>query len=139
MRSEELVGWLVDRGYKEYFVREEIVLASKVDREILFNQKGRCSDKRKDQVPLVVAFHPASNELKGIVKKVHTMLDPSEEHKEAFEEQPLAVFRQATNLKDNVYRAGLPRRQTEGVRGCFKCVVKFAVSYQKVAVSNLMF
>ena len=24
MRSEELVGWLVDRGYKEDFVREQI-------------------------------------------------------------------------------------------------------------------
>ena len=33
MRSEELVGWLVNRGYKEYFVREQIVHASKLDRE----------------------------------------------------------------------------------------------------------
>ena len=29
MRSEELVGWLVNRGYKEYFVRKQIVRASK--------------------------------------------------------------------------------------------------------------
>ena len=121
MRSEELVGWLVNRGYKEYFVREQIVRASKLDREKLFNQEGRCSNKKKDQVPLVVTFHPALNELRGIVEKLHAMLDASEEHKEAFKEQPLVVFRRAPNLKDNLVRAKLPRSQTEGVRGCFKC------------------
>ena len=78
MRSEELVGWLVDMGYKEDFVREQIVRASKLDRERLFNQEGRCSDKKKDQAPLVVTFHPALKELRGIVEKLHTMLDASE-------------------------------------------------------------
>ena len=133
MRSEELVSWLVDKGYEEYFVREQIVCASKLDRgmllvcaskldrERLFNQEGRCSDKKKDQVPLVVTFHPALNELRGIAKKLHTMLDASEEHKKALKEQPLVVFRRAPNLKDNLVRAKLPRSQTEGVRGCFKC------------------
>ena len=89
MRSEDLVGWLVNRGYKEYCVREQIVRASKLDREKLCNQDGRCSNKKKDQVPLVVAFHLALNELRGIVEKLHAMLDASEEHKEAFKEQPL--------------------------------------------------
>ena len=46
MGSEELVGWLVDRGYKEYFVREQIVRASEVDRERLFNQEGRCGNRK---------------------------------------------------------------------------------------------
>ena len=133
MRSEELVSLLVDKGYKEYFVMEQIVCASKLDRgrllvcaskldrERLFNQEGRCSDKKKDQVPLVVTFHPALNELRGIVKQLHTMLDASEEHKKALKEQPLVVFRRAPNRKDNLVRAKLPRSQTEGVRGCFKC------------------
>ena len=121
MRSGELVGWLVNRGYKEYFVREQIVRASKLEREKLFNQEGRCSNKKKDQVPLVVTFHPALNELRRIVEKLHAMLDASEEHKEAFKEQLLVVFRRAPNLKDNLVRAKLPRSQTEGVRGCFKC------------------
>ena len=41
MRSDELVSWLADRGYNEYFVKEQIVHASKLDRERLFNQEGR--------------------------------------------------------------------------------------------------
>ena len=102
-------------------MREQIVRANKLDRERFFNQEGRCSDKKKDQAPLVVTFHPALNELRGIVEKLHAMLDASEEHKEVFKEQPLAVFRRALNLKDNLVRAKLPRSQTEGDRGCFKC------------------
>ena len=121
MRSEELVGWLVDRSYKEDFVREQIVCASNLDREKLFNKEGRGSDKKKDQVPLAVTFHPALNELRKIVKNLQTMLDASEEHRKAFKKQPLVVFRRAPNSKDTLVRAKLPRIQTEGVRGCFKC------------------
>ena len=47
MRSEKLVGWLVDRDYKEYFVREQIVRASKLDKKRLLNQEGRCSNKKR--------------------------------------------------------------------------------------------
>ena len=64
-------------------------------------------------------FHIALNELRGVVEKLHAMLDASEEHKEALKEQPLVVFRRAPTLKDNLGRAKLPRNQTEGVRGCF--------------------
>ena len=39
----------------------------------------------------------------------------------AFKEQPLAVFRRASYLKDNLVRAKLPGVRTEEVRGCFRC------------------
>ena len=48
------------------------------------------------------------------------MLEASEEHRMAFREQPLVVFRRAPNLKDNLVRAKFPRIRTEGVRGCFR-------------------
>ena len=115
------MSWLVVRGYKEDFVRKQIVRASSLDRERLFNQEGRCNDKRKDQVPLVVTFRPALNELRGIIKKLYTMLEASEEHWMAFKEQPFVVFRRAPNLKDNLVRAKLPMIRTEGVKGCFRC------------------
>ena len=68
-----------------------------------------------------MAFHPALSELREIAKKLHTMLDASGEQRKYFKEQPLAVFRRAPNLKDNLVRAKLPRIQTERVRGCLKC------------------
>ena len=102
-------------------MREQIVRANKLDRERRFNLEGRCSNKKKDQALLVVTFHPALTELRGIVEKLHAMWDASEEHKEVFKEQPLVVFRRAPNLKDKLVTAELPRSQTEGVWGCFKC------------------
>ena len=59
------MSWLVDRGYKEDFVREQIVRTSSLDRERLFNQEGRYNDKSKDQVPPVATFHPALSELRA--------------------------------------------------------------------------
>ena len=38
-RSEELVGWLVDRGYKEDFVRKQVDRACILDRAELLNQE----------------------------------------------------------------------------------------------------
>ena len=49
------------------------------------------------------------------------MLDASEEHRRAFKEQPLVVFRRAPNLKDSFVRAKLPMSETGITKGCFKC------------------
>ena len=49
------------------------------------------------------------------------MLEASEEHRVAFKEQPLVVYRWAPDLKDTSVMAKLPRIRTEGVRGCFRC------------------
>ena len=68
-----------------------------------------------------MTFHPASNELRGIDTKLHTMLEAPEEHRIVFKEQPLVVLRRAPNMKDNLGRVKLPKIQTERVRGCFKC------------------
>ena len=68
-----------------------------------------------------MTLHPALDELRGIVEKLHAMLDASEEHKEVFKEQSLVVFRRAPNLQDKLVRVKLKRNQTEGDRGWFKC------------------
>ena len=120
-RSEELVGWLVDRGYKEEFVKEQLARASNLDRTELFNQEGRRSDEKMDHIPLVVTFHPALNELRDIVNRFHTMLEASEEHRRVFKEKPLEAFRRAPNLKDSLARAKLPKLQTDEIKGCFRC------------------
>ena len=119
-RSEELVGWLVDRGYKEDFVREQIGKASNLDRAALFDQKSSHSSEKKDHIPSVLAFHPTLNQLRDIVRRLHMMLDASEEHRRIFKEQPLVVFRRAPNLKDSLVRAKLPKPQTGIAKGSFK-------------------
>ena len=59
--SEKLVKWLVNRGYTENLVREQVVRTCHLDREVLIKQENRHSEISKEQIPLVVTFHPAPN------------------------------------------------------------------------------
>ena len=68
MRSEELVGWLVDRGYKEDSVREQIARASNLDKAALYDQESCRSSEKKDHIPLEVTFHPALNALRDVFR-----------------------------------------------------------------------
>ena len=133
MTSEELVGWLVDRGYKEDFVRDQIGKASNLDKAALFDQKSSHSSEKRDHIPLVFTFHPVLNQLRDIVRKLHTMLDASEEHRWVFKEQPLVVFRRPPNLNNSVVRAKLPKSQKGIAKGCLNVgshVVKFLVYFR---------
>ena len=40
-RPENLVEWLVNRGYSENFVREQVARTSRLDREVLIKQENR--------------------------------------------------------------------------------------------------
>ena len=120
-RSEDLVGWLVQRGYKESVVREQVARANSLDRATLLSQESRCNEERKDRIPFVVSYHPALSELRGLVSRLQNMLEASEEHKRVFRHEPLVVFRHAPNLKDSLVRAKLPKLQIESDKGCFRC------------------
>ena len=71
--------------------------------------------------PLEVIFHPTFNELRGVIRRLHTMLDSSEQQRRVFKEQLPVLFRRATNFRDSLVRAKLPTIQTEVLNGCFKC------------------
>ena len=120
-RSEDLVGWLVQRGYKENVVREQVARANSLDRATLLSQESRCSEERKDFIPFVVSYHPALSELKGLVSRLQNMLEATEEHKSVFRQELLVVFRHAPNIKDSIVRAKLPKLQIESDKGCFRC------------------
>ena len=113
-RSENLVEWLVNRGYSENFVRGQVARTIRLNREVLIEQENRHSESSKERIPLVVKFHPALNEIKSIVSRLQTILDASKD-------QPLVALRHAPNLKDSLARAKLPRLQTGLVKGCFRC------------------
>ena len=120
-KSEELVGWLKDRGYEEAFVREQVDRVRQLDREsLIYNDVGR-KRRRGDRIPFVVTYHPAFNGIRNIVSQLQPMLDASEEHKRVFQQQPFVAFRRANNLKDILVRAKLPPIHEDSVKGCFRC------------------
>ena len=52
-RSENLVEWLVYRGYSENFVREQVACTSHLNREVLIKQENRRSESSKERIPVV--------------------------------------------------------------------------------------
>ena len=85
-------------------------------------QDSEIHDRKLQRIPMRVGLLCNSySVLRYIVRRHHTMLDASEEHRRAFKEQPLVVFRRAPNLKDSLVRAKLPMSQTRITKGCFKC------------------
>ena len=63
---------------------------------------------RKDHVPLVITFHLAINELRDVFRRLHTMLDASEEHKRGLQGAASCGFQMRTNLKGSLVSAKLP-------------------------------
>ena len=53
-RSEDLVGWLTNRGYEEGFVREQVDRVQEVNRDMLLNQDGGRNGGRGERLPFVV-------------------------------------------------------------------------------------
>ena len=91
-------------GYREEFVREQIERASNLDWTVLIDQECRRSNHKKDQIPMIVTFHPAICSLRDVVGRLQTILGASEEHRRAIKEKPSVVFRRAPNLKDSLVR-----------------------------------
>ena len=72
-KLEDLVGWLVQRGYKESIVREQVAHTNSLDRATLLSQESRCNEEREDRIPFVVSYHPALSELRGLVSRLQNM------------------------------------------------------------------
>ena len=100
---------------------EQVARANSLDRATLLSQESGCSGERKDCIPIVVSYYPALSELKGIVSRLQNMSEVSEEHKSVFRQQPLVVFRHASNLMYSLVRAKLPKLQIKSDKGCFRC------------------
>jgi len=92
-----------------------------LDRTLLIHQKGRRGNYKKDQILIIVTFHPAFFSLRDVVGRFQTIFGASEEHRRVFKEKPSVLFRRRPNLKDNIVRAKLPWIHTEVVKGCVKC------------------
>ena len=121
-KSEELVGWLTNRGYEEGFVREQVDRVKEMDRDMLLNQNGGLNRGRGERIPFVVTYHPAFNLIYNIVSRLQHMLDASEEHRKVFPNKRLVSFRRAKNLKDNLVRTKLaPLQQEDQLKGCYQC------------------
>ena len=122
-RCNELEKWLLQRGYSNRLVRQQILKARKFKRADLLHEKDR--EKRDPKVVLNLTYHPALSGLRKILSNIHILLTPNIDHKKVFEDVPIIGFKNGKSLKDILVRAKLPESSQGESKGCLgkKCKI----------------
>ena len=119
-RCGELQDWLLERGYPERLVKEQIDRAKLEDRDGLLDRV--CNRTKEDRDVLVLSYHPSlSKKVHSIVKNAHPLLQYDEEHRKVFSEIPMVSYRRAKSLSDILVRAKVPKEQVPSEWGCRGC------------------
>ena len=105
-RVGELKWWLLNRGYGENEVLEQISKVCNRDRLSLLEWQPKTEDDKR--IPLVLTYHPALNKVYEVLKDNSKLLLVDDEHKEVFQNNIFLSFRKAKSLKDGVVRAKSP-------------------------------
>ena len=102
---KQLKGHLLDRGYKEHLVEQQIQRAANVTRtESLQPHPPR---QQLQRTPLVITYHPCLASLPSITRKHLRILHASQRLKQAIPNPPLVSFRRPRNLRNLLVRAGV--------------------------------
>ena len=122
-KTEELKEYLVDRGYKEMEVQQQIDRATSVSR---IEALKTSEIKHTERVPLVVTYHPQLPCSGRILWNHLPTLHISETMKKAVPNPPLVANRRPKNLKDLLVRAMMkPSQQLyEGTSPCGRLCCK---------------
>ena len=125
-RCNELEAWLINRGYDSKLVRSKILDARKFKRSELLN--SRKDDKKEFKLTLNLVYHPAFQNLRKLLQKIHVILACNKEHHNVFSHVPLVGFRKGKSLKDFLVRAKVPllvkkegKSEGCGRTGCDAC------------------
>ena len=65
-------------------MREQVAPTNSLDGGNLLYQDSRCSEGKRDRILLVVSYHPALGEFKGIIIRLQNMIGASEGRKSVF-------------------------------------------------------
>ena len=97
-RFKDLQHYLVKRGYKERFVKQQIDRARQIPREQALQEHKR--DNKCDRIPFVITYNPAQPDIQKILHNKQPLLHSSDRFKEIFKETPVVVYRRSPNLRD---------------------------------------
>ena len=115
-RADDLQKHLVNRGYREKFVRDQIHRAQVLHREELLAPRLGTTSKR---LPFVVTYHLGLPNIGGILRKLHPLLYISSRCKQAIQDLPVMAFRHPKSLGDYLVCTKLRPldREIEDTRG----------------------
>ena len=88
LESEKLVGYLIDRGFPENMVREQVNRAILQNRDTLLDSERPPRDVTSRPI-CVLTYHPAyGKKVFDIFKELHPMLTSDAEHARVFQNYP---------------------------------------------------
>ena len=118
-RADELSKYLVARGYRERFVREQMRKAKLKTREETLTPVPQ---KATTRVAMVVTYHPNLPNIGAILREVQPLLHCSDKCKKAVKEVPMVAFRRPKSLGDYLVHAKLKSSDSEDKpKGTVKC------------------
>ena len=109
LRLEDLRNWLVNRGYKQKIVSQQIHRVDAIDRDTLIIKHPK--QNTIETLTLVLTYHPA---LKNVTPHCHTFKSPRLQY--VLPTLPRLTFRNDKSLKDKLFRPKLknPNRRDPG-------------------------
>ena len=119
-RTQELKGYLINRGYNEDEVQQQIDRTSGLDRDALLRSKRTKTPLQR--VPLIVTYHPGLPPLRSILEKHSSILGVSERLKQFAERNPpLVAYRCSPNLRTLLVWATFKQKQHLSYKGNSRC------------------
>ena len=98
-RCNYLEKWLIERGYKDKMIRNQISRARKHSRyDLLEREKPQMSEQK---LTFNNTYYPAFQNVRTTMEELHILLTPNKEHKKSFSNVPVIGFRNAKSLKDS--------------------------------------
>ena len=111
-RCNDLKKWLLERGYGEKMVRQQILRARAISRDSLLDKEDH--KEKQEKITLNITYYPIFSKAKRILQEIHLLLTPDEAHKKVFSDIPVVGFKNGKSLKDHLVRAVLPKIDVEG-------------------------
>ena len=115
IHCNNLEKWLSKSGYSEKLVRKEILKARSQSRETLLNQEKM--SRNDDRVTFNITYYPVFKDFRIVLKELHILLAPDEQHRNVFTDIPRIGFKNGKSLKDHLVRSVLPKIDEAGNSG----------------------
>ena len=118
LRLEDLSNWLVNRGYKQEVVSQQIHRVDAIDRETLLIKHPK--QNNIETLTLILTYHPALKNVHEILHKAHRHTLKSPRLQYVLPTPPRVAFRNDKSLKDKLVRSKLknPNRRDPGNYKC---------------------
>ena len=120
LRTQELKGFLINRGYNEDEIQHQIDRTTGLDRKRLLRSKRVKTPL--ERVPLIVTYHPGLPPHRNIVDKHLSILNVSKKLKQlAVRNPPLVAYRRPPNLRTSLVRAQFVQKEQLSYKGNSRC------------------